>query len=184
MQTLPQVTGVMDKYTAFLRGVSPMNLRMPALKLALERAGFTNVHTLLSSGNVVFEAKKQKPELLEKKIEAAVASEVGKVFMTFVRPVAALEGMLEADPFSKFRLAAHAKRVVTFVREPVSAAKLKLPIELDGARIVAAKEREIFTTYVPHPRGPVFMMLLEKTFGKENTTRTWDTVGKCVRHAR
>lgn len=171
----------MERYTAFLRGVSPMNLKMPALKQALEHVGFTEVRTLLSSGNVVFTARQQKPEVLEKKIEAAVASEVGKNFMTFVRPIVALQEMLEADPFSNFRLAANAKRVVTFVRKPVSATKLKLPVELDGARILAAHEREIFTAYIPHSRGPVFMMLLEKTFGKENTTRTWDTVSKCVR---
>jgi uncharacterized protein (DUF1697 family) len=28
---------------------------------------------------------------------------------------------------------------------------------------------------------PVFMTLIEKTFGKEGTTRTWDTVAKVAR---
>ena len=158
-----------------------MNLRMPALKLALERAGFTDVRTLLSSGNVVFEARKQKSELLEKKVEAAVAAEVAKAFMTFVRPVAMLEAMLASDPFAKFQLAPNAKRVVTFVREQVVPTKLKLPIELDGARILTARDCEVFTAYTPHARGPVFMQLLERTLGKQNTTRTWDTVRKCVR---
>jgi uncharacterized protein (DUF1697 family) len=158
-----------------------MNLRMPALKAALEHAGFTEVRTLLSSGNVVFAARKQRTEVLEKKIEVALGSKAGTTFTTFVRSVAALEEMLAADPFSKFRLAPNAKRVVTFVRTAISPAKLKLPIELDGARILAAHEREVFTAYVPHPRGPVFMTLLEKTLGKENTTRTWETVRKCVR---
>jgi uncharacterized protein (DUF1697 family) len=173
--------GSMEKYAAFLRGVSPMNLSMPALKQALEHAGFAEVRTLLSSGNVVFTTKMQRTELLEKKIESALASEEGSTFTTFVRSVAALEEMLAADPFAKFRLAPNAKRVVTFTRTGASAVKLKLPIELDGARILAAHEREVFTAYVPHPRGPVFMKLLEKTLGKENTTRTWETVRKCVR---
>lgn len=34
---------------------------------------------------------------------------------------------------------------------------------------------------VPGPRGPVFMTLIEKSFGKEVTTRTWDTVAKVAR---
>jgi hypothetical protein len=38
--------------------------------------------------------------------------------------------------------------------------------------------REVFTAYVPSPRGPVFMTLIEKTFGRNVTTRTWDTVRK------
>ena len=44
----------MPRYAAFLRGVGPMNLRMPDLKRSLESAGFTEVKTLLSSGNAVF----------------------------------------------------------------------------------------------------------------------------------
>ena len=49
-----------------------------------------------------------------------------------------------------------------------------------GARILGINGREIFTAYVPSPRGPVFMALIEKTFGKDVTTRTWDTVKKCA----
>jgi hypothetical protein len=34
-----------------------------------------------------------------------------------------------------------------------------------------------FGDYVPDPKvGPVFMALLEKTFGKAQTTRTWQTL--------
>lgn len=39
---------------------------------------------------------------------------------------------------------------------------------------------EVFTAYVPNPRGPVFMTMIEKTFGANITTRTWDTVKKCA----
>ena len=41
------------RYVAFLRGVSPMNARMPELKACFEAAGFSGVRTLLSSGNMV-----------------------------------------------------------------------------------------------------------------------------------
>jgi uncharacterized protein (DUF1697 family) len=41
--------------------------------------------------------------------------------------------------------------------------------------------REIFTTYVPGTGGPVFMTLIERTFGAQLTTRTWDTVKKVAR---
>ncbi len=40
----------MTRYVAFLRGISPMNLKMPELKRCFESAGFTEVKTLLSSG--------------------------------------------------------------------------------------------------------------------------------------
>ena len=43
------------------------------------------------------------------------------------------------------------------------------------------KGREVFSAYLPTPKGPVFMTLIERTFGKEVTTRTWDTVAKVAR---
>jgi len=58
--------------------------------------------------------------------------------------------------------------------------EIDLPVEFDGARILAVAEREVFSAYVPSPRGPAFMALIEKTFGKNVTTRTWDTVKKCA----
>jgi hypothetical protein len=56
-----------------------------------------------------------------------------------------------------------------------------LPIELDGARILSVRGGEVFSAYVPSPKGAVFMSLIEKTFGKDVTTRTWDTVAKVAR---
>ena len=103
-----------------------------------------------------------------------------KDFLTIVRSVDMLREMLASDPYAPFRLAPKAKRIVTFLRERPTA-KLTLPIELHGARILALKEGEIFSAYVPTPKGPVFMTLIEKTFGKEVTTRTWDTVTKVAR---
>lgn len=56
---------------------SPMNLAMPALKESLERAGFVDVRTLLSSGDVVFTATEHEAQTLAAAVEA-LASELGK----------------------------------------------------------------------------------------------------------
>jgi uncharacterized protein (DUF1697 family) len=170
----------LTRYAAFLRGVSPMNAKMAELKRCFEDAGFTDVKTLLSSGNVVFSARAASPAALEKKAEAAMTARLGRPFMTFVRPVQDLGALLASAPYAKFRLPAGAKRVVTFFRE-VPEPKPKLPVELDGAKILALGHGCAFGAYVRSPRGPVFMTLIEKTFGAAVTTRTWDTVEKCVR---
>ncbi len=169
----------MPRYVALLRGVSPMNLKMPALKQCLESAGLSDVKTVLASGNAVFNARAASEAVLERKAERAMQAQLGHTFYTIVRPQDHLGELLEADPYATYRLPANAKRVVTFLREPPKV-ELSLPIELDGARILTMRGREIFTAYVPSPRGPVFMTLIEKTFGKNVTTRTWDTVRKCV----
>lgn len=170
----------MKRYAAFLRGVSPMNATSPDLVKAFEAAGFTDVRTVLSSGNVVFGAPAAPERVLERKAEAVLEKRLGRAFPTLVRPVDALRRLLASDPYVEFRLPPGAKRVVTFLREK-GAARPALPIELDGARILRVKGGEVFSAYVPSPRGAVFMILIERTFGKDVTTRTWDTVEKVAR---
>ena len=68
---------------------------------------------------------------------------------------------------------------MTFLREP-PAVELKLPLEVEQARILAVNGREILIAYVPQAGNPAFMTLIAKTFGKDVTTRTWDTVKKCA----
>lgn len=170
----------MKRYAAFLRGVSPMNAKMPAIQAAFEAAGFEDVRTLLSSGNVVFGASSSSAAAIEKAAEAAMQKHLGKTFMTVVRPVDALRALLEADPFAPFRVSPKAKRIVTFLRRAPKDAP-SLPIEQDGARILMVRGTEVLSAYVVSAKGPVFMTLLEKTFGKDVTTRTWDTVAKAAK---
>jgi uncharacterized protein (DUF1697 family) len=165
------------RYAALLRGVSPMNAKMPQLKRCFEAAGFENVQTVLSSGNVVFSAPAAKESSLEKKAEAAMKKNLTRPFPTIVRSLDDVAAILAADPYKAFRLATGSKRVVTFLRRTPSS-KLSLPVEVDGARILCRRGREVFTAYVPSARGAVFMTLIEKTFGKDVTTRTWDTLQK------
>jgi uncharacterized protein (DUF1697 family) len=153
---------------------------MPELKRAFERAGFEDVKTLLSSGNVIFSSTAMPVAALERKVEAAIEAHMGRAFPTIIRPVDALRKMIEADPYRAFRLKPKSKRVVTFLRSKPKAT-LALPIELHDARILAVQGSEVLSAYVPGPKGPVFMTLIEKTFGKEVTTRTWETVQKAAR---
>ena len=105
-----------------------------------------------------------------------MSEHLGQAFFTIVRPVDALNDLLASDPYRAFRLDAGAKRVVTFPRDKPS--KVKLPAQRDGARILLVKGREAFSAYTRTPKGPVFMTLIAETFGRDVTTRTWETVGK------
>jgi uncharacterized protein (DUF1697 family) len=153
---------------------------MPELKRAFELAGFTDVKTVLSSGNVVFSTKPGSETALARRAEAAMKKQLGASFYTLVRSVESLQELLASDPYAGIKLKPGSKRVVTFLSD-VPQPKPKLPIELDGARILNLVGHEAFTAYVPSPKGPVFMTLLQKTFGKDITTRTWDTVTKLAK---
>ncbi|HEU4410841.1 MAG TPA: DUF1697 domain-containing protein [Polyangiaceae bacterium] len=170
--------GKTARYAAFLRGVSPINLKMSDLKRCLERAGYANVVTVLSSGNVVFDAPEGAPEpALERAVEAALEAGLPRGFGAYVRSTAALGRLLESDPFARHRLPDGAKRVVTFLREGPKAPPA-LPVTLEDAQIVAIEGADVLSAYVPGGKSPLFMVLIEKTFGKDVTTRTWDTVTK------
>jgi uncharacterized protein (DUF1697 family) len=166
----------MKRFAAFLRGVSPGNCRMPELAQCFAAAGFTDVKTVLSSGNVVFTASGTE-SAIRQKAEDAIKSHLDKTFMVFVRPVEAVQAMLASDPYAAFELKPGAKRVVTLLlAEPLSAPAL--PIEHDGATLVRLEDSALFSAYVPSLKGPVFMRLIERHFGKDVTTRTWDTLRK------
>jgi uncharacterized protein (DUF1697 family) len=169
----------MPRFVALLRGVSPMNAKMPELKACFEEAGFTNVKTLLASGNVVFDSRSTSAAAVEKRCEKAMQDGLAHPFRAIVRRQPDLQALVDADPFAAFRLPKGSKRVVTFLRGKPEA-KLQLPLEKDGARILALRGSELLSVYVPTGKGAAFMVLIEKAYGKDVTTRTWETVAKCA----
>jgi uncharacterized protein (DUF1697 family) len=172
----------MTCYVAFLRGVMPTTATMENLREAFRAAGWTDVRTVLASGNVVFRRSSAAPSAIEQEVESALRSHLNRDFFTIIRPIEVLRGILAADPYRKFRLKPGSKRVVTFMRAKPRGA-VRLPIEEDGARILAIRNKEVYSAYVRTPRGPVFMTLIERTLGTEVTTRTWETLIKISRVA-
>jgi uncharacterized protein (DUF1697 family) len=169
----------MPRYVALLRGVSPLNAKMPELKACFESAGFKNVRTVLASGNVVFDSELTSSAAIEAKAEAAMEKTLGRVFYTIVRSVAELDALLSTNPYAEHDIPPDAKRVVSFFRESPTA-KIALPLAQDLASVFLLRGREAFTAYRLTDKGPVFMALIEQAFGKNVTTRTLDTVAKCA----
>jgi uncharacterized protein (DUF1697 family) len=155
---------------------------MPQLRDCFQAAGFEDVRTVLSSGNVAFStdvATGSPVAVLEGKAEQAMLTTLGRAFPTIVRPAEYLQALLASDPFTEFTLPPTAKHVITFLRR-AERRRIELPLERDGVRVLKQVATEVFTAYEPSPKGPVFMTLLERTFGKDITTRTLATVEKCA----
>lgn len=77
----------MPRFVAFLRGVTPANANMQALRQCFAQAGFDRVVTVLSSGNVVFDAAHDDEDALARRCEAAMQTSLGHHFFTIVRSV-------------------------------------------------------------------------------------------------
>ena len=170
----------MPRYVALLRGVTPTNARMPDLVRCFTEAGFTEVKTVLGSGNVIFTARAAARRTLEARAERAIDDGIGRRFPVIARSQQELVALLASEPFADLAVPSGANRVITFLRQAPDRAP-RLPIEQDGAAILKLVGTEVLTAYQPSPKGPVFMTLLERTFGQDITTRTLATVEKCAR---
>ena len=169
----------MPRYVAFLRGVSPMNLRMADLRRCLEDSGFGRVVTVRSSGNVAFDTSLRTEDAVVEGLARAMDAHLAQGFFTLVRAQRALQELVAADPFEALVLPPLAKRLVSFLPEPPQPVPA-LPIEAAGASILAVRGRDVLSMYLPNPQGPEFMKLIEQAFGTDITTRTWDSVRKCA----
>jgi uncharacterized protein (DUF1697 family) len=90
----------MTRFVALLRGITPSNPAMSNqnLRTVCEGIGLTNVATVISSGNVVFDAA-DEPAYLESKLEAAWKSELGFESTTLLRSRGDLEDLVSMRPF-------------------------------------------------------------------------------------
>jgi uncharacterized protein (DUF1697 family) len=89
------------RYIALLRGINVGGNKlvpMARLRALLESMGFTDVATLLQSGNAVFSAKQQDAAKLGQKIEKAIEGEFGFPVGVVIRTSAELAAALEANP--------------------------------------------------------------------------------------
>jgi uncharacterized protein (DUF1697 family) len=173
--------GELVRYAALLRGVMPTNCKMPLLKAAFEKHGFEDVRTVISSGNVLFSAPAASDVEVEEQCEAAMAQHMDRSFLTIVRRVDELKALIEEDPFAAFGLGPEYKPHVTFTKSRERAGKkLDLPMVVDGAHILADRPGEILTAHIPGS-GAQFMAVIERTYGKEITTRTVGTVERLTR---
>jgi uncharacterized protein (DUF1697 family) len=151
-----------------------MNAKMPELVRAYEQAGFEDVASVASSGNLVFRAKGTRAAI-EKRAAAATK------FGTFIRPIAELEALLAKDPYAKLNVPRDAKRLVTFLRATPSPPKL--PLTAGNFTIYKVDGHEVLSAYIREPGNAAFMGVIEKTFGKDITSRTWDAIARIVKKA-
>ncbi len=163
------------RYVAFLRGVSPLNAKMPELKHCFEDAGFTHVKTVLSSGNIVFDAPARDETGLARRAEGSMTRHLSRAFYTIVRPAADLTALIETDPWEALDVPAGAKRFVTFVGEP-QAANRALPIQNDESNMLAWFANDLLWAAIDPSHSSRLLSRIEKVFNGKVTTRTWETV--------
>ena len=169
-------------YIALLRAINLAGrnmVSMGGLRDLLTGLGMQDVRTLLQSGNVVFRSD-ASADALEKKLQAAIAKELGVDADFFVRTPKEWDALIEANPFPE-----HAERdpghlLVVFLKSTVAAKSVAaLQEAIKGREIVRAKGRQ---AYIYYPdgigRSKLTSSLIEQKLGTRGTARNWNTVLK------
>ncbi len=170
-----------EKYIAFLRGINVggyHKVPMAELRKELEKLGFLHVKTLLNSGNIIFEAISDNEENLEKKISTHLEKSFGFPIPTLVRKSEMINKLLSNDPFKDVQLTKDSRLYVSFLQENIQT-KLKLPwISTDKSyKIIGKIGKNIFSVLdLSISKTPKAMEELERYFGKNITTRNWNTL--------
>jgi uncharacterized protein (DUF1697 family) len=169
----------MARHVVLLRGINigaRNRIAMPALREALEEAGFTGVQTYLQSGNVVLESR-AGPETVRRKVEKLIEDRFGLEIAAVTRTKAELSAVVKRNPHAK--VATNPKTYqVTFLERKLPAKVVRELEQLaaDGEQVVVAG-REV---YAWHPRtvarSELWAKLAGQGLGVTATSRNWTTV--------
>lgn len=169
-------------YSAFLLGINigpHRRVSMEALKKVCTTMGFTNVRTVLASGNVVFDAPAQPLAVLEGALEAQLQQTFGFDIGVIARPGADLQQMVAASPFNDIPPAKDTHCLVTFYTNPPQAPlSTGLMQGRNGRsfRILSISYGAVFSVTEQGTSTPDVMAELTKILGKKITTRNWRTL--------
>lgn len=153
----------MNTYVALLRGIMPSNpnMRNEKLRGVFESLGYTNVQTLISSGNVLFDSESTDTAKLEETIEKELFKKLGIKSPAYIRSKSQINSLLKKDPFKGKDHGPRSYLIVSFLKQ---------------------KPYEIFTEVdMTNTKTTQFMSQLDKKYNKEVTTRTWKTVERIAK---
>lgn len=170
----------MTRWVALLRGIAPMheNQKNVQLRGVLEDLGFDDVASVLSSGNLVFTAESDDREALQARIEAAWPAQLGFTSTSILRRADEIVALVAARPFGEREHGPASYLLVTFAKEELPTSGLPAPPEGAAFDVLGSTGRELFTvTDTTGAAGsPDTMQWLERTFGADISSRTWNTV--------
>jgi uncharacterized protein (DUF1697 family) len=174
-----------NSYVALLRGIGPgnPNMRNEKLRGVFENLGFGNVRTVISSGNVLFDSSSSAVRALETQIEEAISDQLGFTSTTIIRSRKQIQALVDRDPFGAVEHTNKTHLNVTFLkRKPKKAWRFPYRPKDRDYTVLDIYDRDICSVIdLTSARTPDLMAWLEKEFGKEITTRTFNSVGRILR---
>lgn len=171
----------MPLFVALLRGINvgkAKRVPMAELRILLAELGYTDVVTLLNSGNVVFRAAKGTPATHAAQLAAAIASKLKVDVPVIVKSAQELAMIVAENPLAA-TAADPARLLVAFTQDATALSGLAgiEPLVVPPEQFVLGKHAAYLNCVTGILESKAGEALLGKA-GKSATTRSWATVLK------
>jgi uncharacterized protein (DUF1697 family) len=165
---------------ALLRAVNVAghnSVAMADLRDLLAGLGFSDVQSVLQSGNLVFKAN-GKPGALERLLEAEAKKRLALEADFFVRSAAEWEDVVAENPFHAEARRDPARLVAVFLKDaPGNGAVKALQAAIVGREVVRSTGKQAYIVYPDgQGRSKLTNAVIEKHLGTRGTARNWNTV--------
>jgi uncharacterized protein (DUF1697 family) len=173
--------GDVSGYVALLYSIvidAKRRVVMSDLRSIAEGLGYKNVRTLVSTGNLIFEADRTAVSSIESKLEKAFADFHGKHVDIIVKTSADWKRLVAANPFLTEAEAEPDRVGIRIMRDPLrpDLADFLRPYQTDGER-VAIVDGHVWVHYPGQiSLSKLAGQLTPKRMGGVGTARNWNTV--------
>jgi len=172
----------MTTYIGLLRGINVGGNKMVAmaeLREMIAALGFSDVKTLLQSGNAVFRGPAKATAKLEGQLEAALEKRFGMHVDFHVRTADQWRAIVEANPFQVEAKTDPGHLIVTVFKTPLDPAGVQaLRDAIPGRETLHADGRHLYMLFPDGIGTSKAPALADKKLGARGTARNWNTVRK------
>jgi uncharacterized protein (DUF1697 family) len=173
----------MTTQIALLRGINVggnKQIAMADLRQLLEALGFSNVRSLLQSGNLVFQSDRRAAAALERLLEVETEKRLGVSVGYLVRTASEWKPIIARNPFPGEAERDPGHLVVVFLRDAPQAKDIKaLQAAIQGPEVIRGDGRQLYAFYPDgQGRSKLTLTLIEKNLGTRGTARNWNTILK------
>jgi uncharacterized protein (DUF1697 family) len=169
----------MPRYVALFRGINvgkAKRIAMADLRARLAKLGFSEIQTLLNSGNAVFTGADEAPQALAARLRVAVAKKLGVDALVIIKSAKEIAGIMTGNALAKVATD-HSKLLVAMTHDAAALADLKSMAKAEwGAEQVHVGKHAAYVwcaNGILESKAAVGML---KKLDKTGTTRNWATL--------
>lgn len=176
-----------SRYIALIRGVNvgrAKRVAMVDLRLLMDKLGYSDVRTLLNSGNIVFTAPRDVRGDGAERIEEAMAKQLGVSVRVTVLTAAEIALIVRENPLGD--VATNSSRLlVAVLRNPMDRKKLEPLTKMDWGHEALGVGRRVAYLWCPNSiiDSPL-ARTVNRALGDGVTARNWATILKLQAMAR